>query len=59
MLTELARDHLAVYRAAASDEMRARIRAIAIDCLLRAYDEGANLHHYLDMEKFQFNQLDV
>jgi len=59
MLTELAKAHLTVYRAAASDEMRARIRAIAIECLLRAYDDSANLHHYLDMEKFIFNELDV
>jgi len=59
MITEIGKAHLEVYRTAATDEMRNQIRAIAIGCLLRAHDEGGDVYHYLDMERFQSNDLDA
>ena len=59
MLTEIGKAHLEVYREAATDEMRDQIRALAARCLLRAHDEGGDVHHYLDMERFQSNDLDA
>lgn len=58
MITEIGKAHLDVYREAPTDEMRDRIRAIATNCLLRAYDEGGDVRHYMDMEKFHSGDLD-
>jgi len=52
MLSEMGQAHLDVYRDANTSELRARIRTIAVNCLLRAYDESGDVRFYVDMETF-------
>lgn len=59
MQSEMGQAHLDVYRDADTSELRARVRAIAVNCLLRAYDESGDVRFYVDMEKFHSDALDA